>query len=375
MKKLGTPALAAMTFFITLAVVAACSATNDRLVTQFTGGSGSGSPTSNGSGLGGANGNGSNGSMGAGLGGGIVLPDATPCAEQCSSDFHSIIDCNGNVITTCSGNQGCDGTTGKCADACTAAVDNKESVGCEYYATYMDVYEQDVCFAAYVANTWTTPVHITVDYNGSTLPVGTFAFIPSGTGPSLTYAPYDSAGGLPPGQVAILFLDGDPNSAVPCPQASAMTGAGLFGTSGIGNSFHITTDVPVVAYQINPFGGGSAAVTGASLLLPTSAWDVNYVGVTVSPQDIASPSMNIIASEDGTVVTMLPTVAVQGGGGLPGGPANTQYSFTLNKGQQAQFSQTADLTGSIIQATHPSRACAGRSASPSAITASRWCRP
>ena len=25
------------------------------------------------------------------------------------------------VVTTCSGSQGCDGTTGKCADACTAA--------------------------------------------------------------------------------------------------------------------------------------------------------------------------------------------------------------------------------------------------------------
>ena len=88
-------------------------------------------------------------------------------------------------------------------------------------------------------------------------------------------------------------------------------------TTTIASSFHLTTDVPVVAYEINPYGGGSAATTASSLLLPTSAWDTNYVLVNVSPFDVANPSLNIVAAEDGTQVTMVPTAAVVGGGGIP----------------------------------------------------------
>ena len=40
-------------------------------------------------------------------------------------------------------------------------------------------------------------------------------------------------------------------AAPQCPVASAETTAYISGT-GLGESFHITTDVPVVAYQINP---------------------------------------------------------------------------------------------------------------------------
>src|SRR5262249_24078311 len=55
-----------------------------------------------------------------------------------------------------------------------------------------------------------------------------------------------------------------------------------------------------------------------------------------------------------------PIVPVVGGGGLPAGPANTPYNFTLNKGQMAQFTQQADLTGSIIQADNPIGFMAGQ---------------
>jgi hypothetical protein len=49
--------------------------------------------------------------------------------------------------------------------------------------------------------------------------------------------------------------------------------------TGIGSAFHITTSAPVVAYQIYPYGGGESKITGATLLLPTSVWDTNYIGV------------------------------------------------------------------------------------------------
>jgi hypothetical protein len=317
----------------------------------------------------GAGGSGATGSTGThhGEGGGITFTDGgldgSPCQPTCSSDFHSVVDCIGNLIETCSGAQGCDLSLGTCSNACQATVNNKQSVGCEYYATFMDQFDadQNACFAAFVANTWNTAAHITVEFNGMQLSPSSFARIPSGTGSSLTYAPFDPAAGIPPNEVVILFLAGSPTANVKCPVPAAVpTGAQIFHASGIGHSFRITSDVPVVSYQINPYGGGSAAVTGASLLLPTSVWDTNYFAVTVSPYDIFGPSMNIVATEDNTQITMLPVAAVQGGGGLPSGAANTQYIFNLNKGQQAQFTQQADLNGSVIQSTKPIGFMAGQ---------------
>ena len=73
--------------------------------------------------------------------------------------------------------------------------------------------------------------------------------------------------------------------------------------TGIGHSFHVTTDVPIVTYEMSPYGGGSAAVTGSSLLLPVSAWDTNYVASTASPDTAGPPGITIIAAQDNTVVS------------------------------------------------------------------------
>ena len=276
------------------------------------------------------------------------------CASKCSSDQHTVIDCNNNILQTCTGTDGCDVSTGTCANACTAAVNNKQSVGCEYYPTFLEISGgANRCFAAFVANTWNTPVKINVEYNGAVLPVANFARIPTGSGQSVTYSPYNSGTGLPPGQVAILFLGGSTGAAPACPIASAMGTAPMITGTGKGKSFHVTTDVPVVAYEMNPYGGGSVAVTGASLLLPVSAWDNNYMASTASPNTAGNPSIDIIGSVDNTKVTLLPKVARVGGGGIPAGAANVAVSFTVNKGEHAQISQNADLVGSVIQSTSP----------------------
>lgn len=294
---------------------------------------------------------------GFGVGG---LAQGGGCGITCSPDLHEVVDCNGNVIETCAGVEGCDVMLGTCANACEAAKNNKNSVGCEYWATDMDSFSSSYCFAAFVGNTWNTPAHFSVEYLGNPLPVAGFTRIPQGTGPSLTYQPYDNTVGLAPGQVAIVFLSGTMGAPPNCPAQPAFTGDAAITATGVGNSFRIESDVPVVAYQINPYGGGSVAVTGASLLLPTSAWDTNYIAVNAYQQDIDGPSMNIVATEDNTSVTLLPIAAVVGGGGLPGGPANAQLSFIINRGQHAQFSQSAELTGSVIQTDKPVGFMAGQ---------------
>ncbi len=334
-----------------LALGAACSA---GVTTTGSGGSGGSSSGTKSNGTGATNATATTGAFGTGSGGN------NGCGVSCTTDLHSIIDCNGNIVTTCAGDQGCDSSTGTCQNACQAADTNHLSVGCEYYATDMDALFSDGCFAAFVANTWNTPVHIQAEYLGQPINIAQYTRIPTGSGPGLQYSPYDAAAGLPPGKVAILFLAGG-QSSVACPIPSAVpTGAQLLST-GIGNSFRISTDVPVVTYQINPYGGGSAAVTAASLLLPTSVWDTNYVAVNISAFDIANPSLNVVAKEDNTKVTFLPKQAVQGGGGVPAMAANQpSQPVVLNKGQQLQISQQAELTGSIIQSDKPVGFMAGQ---------------
>ncbi|MDC0721240.1 IgGFc-binding protein [Nannocystis bainbridge] len=278
---------------------------------------------------------------------------------KCTADLHGIETCNGQPIATCEGTDGCDAELVACINACQAAENSKQSVGCEYYATFMQHHDgpQSRCFAAFVANTWNTPAKLAVTRQGQTLDIAKFARIPSGMGPGLTYGPYDADAGLAPGEVAILFLAGPKGApmqgSAPCPVDSAVPqGAAVAGT-GLGDSFRISADVPVVAYQINPYGGGSAAVTGASLLLPTSAWDTNYIVINSLQASVGQPSANIVAHSDGTKVTIEPVVALAGGGGIPGGPPGVPLEFTLNAGQHAQLTQGAELTGSVIQSDKP----------------------
>ena len=255
-------------------------------------------------------------------------------------------------------------------NACQAAEANHSSVGCDYYAVDMDAAmgpPMDACFTIFVANTSRDNVHMTVHFGTSQLNLATFAKLPVGTGQSLTYAAYDPVAGLPPGKVAIIFAAYAPGGGGPlmpnvaCPVPAAVgTDAQLSGT-GLGTAFHVVTDLPVVAYQMLPYGGGAAAATGASLLLPTSAWGTNYVAVTAYDQGGGAPpipvpmgpSFNVVAMEDNTNVTIRPKSNIAGGGGLVAGTANTPYMFSLNKGQHAQITQYAQMSGSPVTADKP----------------------
>jgi hypothetical protein len=282
----------------------------------------------------------------------------------CSEDKMSVVDCNGKV-TACPPEQGC--SNGACMPACEAAENNNASIGCDYYGVDMDAAmgpPQDACYTVFIANTSQGQAHMNIEWNGSFIDLAVHAKIPMGQGQSLTYGAYDPGKGLAPGEVAIVFLayapaGGPLMSNVACPVPAAIGTDAQISGNGIGKAFHITTDMPVVAYQMLPYGGGKAAATGASLLLPTSAWATNYVAVTAydteaPPIAVAQgPSMNIVAMEDNTTVQMRPKSNIIGGGGLPAGTANQPYEIKLNKGQYAQITQAAPLSGSPITSDKP----------------------
>ena len=107
-----------------------------------------------------------------------------------------------------------------------------------------------------------------------------------------------------------------------------------FSGTGIYTAFHLTTSEPVSAYDIFPYGGGQSAMTSATLLLPTSAWDTNYVAVTAyGPGPIDQPFIELVAQEDNTSITINPTAtatfplataATGGPYGAPGQAARTR---------------------------------------------------
>lgn len=280
--------------------------------------------------------------------------DTGACLPGCSNDGTAIEDCDGGR-TACGDLEVC--SEAKCVNACDAARTKRSSVGCEYYAVRMDAYA-DGCFVAFIANTSPGTTHIHADLGGSPIDLSRYAATTTGSGSNTTYVDFDEAKGLSAADVAMIFLDD--GQFPPCPHA-AFDIASFRGT-GIGSTaVRITSDAPVVAYQMLPYGAAGAAITGSTLLLPTSAWDTNYLAVDAYGPSLifdSVPSLSIVAAEDATKVTLLPGVDVLGGSAGPGAgvPATTKgqaLTVELSAGQVLQISQTEELTGSPVQADKP----------------------
>jgi hypothetical protein len=271
----------------------------------------------------------------------------------CSDDLKNVVDCAGNVVMSCPAGQGC--AEGACVDACMAAAVDRSSIGCDYYTYDPDLIIPGGCFAAYLANTSAVPVSIHVDYKGAALPVSSFARIPTGQGQHMTYSTLPG-GMLPPSKVAILFLADQHGMFIDCPAgitpAVTATDAAVHGT-GFGSAFHITTSAPVVAYDIAPYGGGNSAITSATLLLPTSVWDTNYLAVDAYPQGAGQPTVNVVAQKADTHVTIRPVTAIDFGMGIQASPPGIPQTYTLEAGQVLQFTQSAELAGSPITSDQP----------------------
>ncbi len=153
-----------------------------------------------------------------------------------------------------------------------------------------------------------------------------------------------------------MFLAGSAGTASHCPIQAGYDGDPALHGTAKGDAFHITANAPIVAYDVYPYGGGSSAITSSTLLLPTTAWDTNCIAVSAfeKSQIAGQPSLDIVAAEDATKVTILPAVNIVAGAGVSGGAGGLPLTYMLNRGGLLQFTQDEGLTGSPIQSDKPS---------------------
>jgi hypothetical protein len=286
---------------------------------------------------------------------------APTCADTptCTDDLKGLV-CDGEVVQVCDDGAYCiDGACTPLAP-CEAAALLKGSEGCDFWAVKTEISLPGSCFAAFIANTWDEPVHIEVEHDGQSLSVADFTRIPQGQGQGIVYAPYDAQAGLPVGEVALVFLSRGPGGEGNLPACPAPPGVdvetAVLGT-GRGAGFHISTDRPVAAYQMLPYGSGNAAITSATLLLPTSVWDTGYIVANAYKQSVAVPAARplfaVVAMEDATEISLDPTAAIVGGPNVPPAEAGVLTKYTLDRGETIQFNQSAELTGSPLVASKP----------------------
>lgn len=329
------------------AAFAGCSASNGGDPFGNDGSGGSAAAASGGNGVGGEN-----ILVGGGGGGGNEY--------GCSPDLQKIIDGNGNVIQECPPDQGCSG--GVCVPACQAAADSQGNVGCDFVVANPHFYVgiAPPCFSVFVANNWPKAAQLSVTRGGVSYDVTTFGRIAQNNPNTATW-PAVPAEGVPPGEVAVLFLGHDPSSVnggtpltCPVPPAVAQGGGSAVAGTARGQAWHITSDVPISSYDILPYGGAQSFLPSAELLLPTTAWGTNYIAVL--PRISSGPPWGqIVASENATTVEILPTIGLPGGAGVNAAAPNALATFTLDAGEyiQWQLPNGQDMTGTVIQSDKP----------------------
>ncbi|MBN9159406.1 MAG: IgGFc-binding protein [Myxococcales bacterium] len=287
--------------------------------------------------------------------------DAGECALQCSLDGRSVIrSCTGETVETCSATTACGGA--KCQDPCAAAAEDRSSNGCEFYFQAPPPYASS-CYATFVVNTSTQPVELSFDRDGEALDISKAVFRTTpGDATLLAHT-----GPIPPGESVVLFVEerdpSTPNAinSVRCPEGvvPAVQGKALTGTA-FGKSFHLATNAPVSLVAMYPFGGAAGHLPTTALLMPVVTWGKEHVIVNPWEANIGRPSTQIVASEDGTEITIVPKVPIQSGQGVEGALANLPATYRLDKGQFLQFVQNDELTGSILTSSKPTATFGGQ---------------
>ncbi len=123
-----------------------------------------------------------------------------------------------------------------------------------------------------------------------------------------------------------------------------------------GGAYRVSSDVPVVAYQFNPVDGSSSYLSDASMLYPVPALDtINDVVGWTSMMDNSNTFQHgyatIVATADGTQVTVTPGPATAAGSGVPAGTPGVPFMVNLDEGDVlsvAVQSLATSMTGTKV---------------------------
>lgn len=284
----------------------------------------------------------------------------------CTSDLRRVVDGNGRVIKECPTNQGC--AEGECIEACEAAARAKGSVGCEFWALTPRWFDSGLvqsgpCYVVVVANAWDRSAKLGVSRAGQNLDVTAFARIPRGAGVDVQYEPLPETG-VPPNEVAVLFLSNLRGSALRCPITPAVLEPTAIWGAERGAAFRVTSDTPVSAYAIIPYGRPTGSGGTATLMLPVSTWGTNYT--VLAPSSVGDGGLlslgrvwaAVVASEDDTTVKVAPSMSLPGSDTLAPALAGEVTEYVLQAGEAMQWIEamglpSLDPSGTIIDSDKP----------------------
>ncbi len=213
---------------------------------------------------------------------------------------------------------------------CADAAQSKTSVGCEFYTADLDNYSASDAetYAIVVSNP-----HEDKDAN-VVLEHGVAGNIYSVT--------------LTPGELHVIEATCE-SGCLLTPQQIEVQGI------GVGSGFRLSSDVPITAYQWNPYGIELFS-TDASLLIPTTTLDGTYIAAAWG-DGAGESSLTVVITEDNTTITFTPTTDVPSLGGVgPISSGNTSVGYTLQEYDVISLSplnHCDDLTGTVIQANKP----------------------
>ena len=268
------------------------------------------------------------------------------------------LSCRGNEVVACAADGNSQTAVESCAGICVAgacqAADpctftDKEYLGCDFWATYLDNEARGLGFAVSVSNPGRSSVRVTVT-QGSAAPL------------------FD--GTVAAGDLTLINL-----GAVTQIDGSSLSNA----------AYRVQADGPVTVHQFNPPNNLVAGYSNdASLLLPANALGTQYrVMAYYSGDDLATFArlsarwyVTVVATAPGTTeVTVESPAGIRAGSGIPAIAPGGTATVSLTQGQVASFmadrnngdapdpDDPADLTGMLINATQPIAVFSGSEAS------------
>jgi hypothetical protein len=257
---------------------------------------------------------------------------------------------------------------------CAQAAASKSYIGCDYWPTVLaNSVWSTFDFTVVVANTQGSPAEVTVTG-------------PGGVNKTTSVSPNSLAKIYLPWVTELKGPDANSCGATPSFAKSVIARQG---------AYHLTSSVPVTVYQFNALefqatGGppgkdwslclGNAVcpsegrpvgcysfTNDASLLLPSTAMTGNYrVATQAGTTEFREGGyFAITATADGTDVTvgLSGTASVVAGNGVAATGPNGMLNFSLDAGDvvlvMGAASDTADLSGSLVEATKPVEVFAG----------------